>query len=253
MMTLDLVNQSINLRIWQSRIARPERVTQFSMAGALTRQAAAGMPATRNSTAERLLAAASALMIERNSTDISLADLAQKSGINSALVKYHFGNKEGLMLALLARDAEAQIANLEFLLAQPITPSEKLRLHIAGIINAYYRYPYMNRLIHLLLHDSSTAAATSVSDFFVRPLMAFQRRLLQAGVDAGEFRQIDPLFFYTHLVGACDHLFHGRHVMARAAGVSEVTDEVRRNYIDYMTQAVLGGLLRSGSRAPAAE
>jgi AcrR family transcriptional regulator len=217
-----------------------------AMAGALTRATARMAAAPRNASAERLLAAASALMIERNATDISLADLAQKSGVNSALVKYHFGNKEGLLLALLARDAEAQISNLAFLLDQPIAPVEKLRLHIAGIINAYYRYPYMNRLIHLLLHDSSTAAAASVTEFFVRPLLAFQRQLLQEGVAAGDFREVDPLFFYTHLVGACDHLFHGRHVMARAAGVGEVTDEVRRSYIAYMTEAVLGGLLRPG-------
>src|ERR1700740_2607638 len=100
-------------------------------------------PVAKNTAAEKLLAAASELMIERNSIEVSLSDLAQRSGVNAALVKYHFGNKEGLLLALLARDAETQIAHLEHLLKQPISPTEKLKLHIAGIINAYYRFPYM--------------------------------------------------------------------------------------------------------------
>jgi AcrR family transcriptional regulator len=199
-----------------------------------------------NTTADRLLVAVSELMIERNSIEVSLSDLAQKSGVNAALVKYHFGNKEGLLLALLARDANAQIGELEYLLAQPIGPVDKLRLHIAGIINAYYRFPYMNRLIHLLLHDSSEAAAASVSQFFIKPLLDFQRRLLQEGVETGDFKRVDPVFFYTHLIGACDHLFHGRQAMSRAAGVGDVTDDVRRQYIDYMTDALLGGLLRPG-------
>ena len=137
---------------------------------------ASRQPAARNTTAEKLLVAVSELMIERNSIEVSLSDLAQRSGVNAALVKYHFGNKEGLLLALLARDAETQIAHLEYLLKQPISPSEKLKLHIAGIINAYYRFPYMNRLLHLLLHDSSDAAAASVSQFFVKPLLDLDRK-----------------------------------------------------------------------------
>ncbi|HWL20991.1 MAG TPA: helix-turn-helix domain-containing protein, partial [Bradyrhizobium sp.] len=84
------------------------------------------LQATKNTTAEKLLEAASDLMIERSSTEVSLSDIAQKSGVNAALVKYHFGNKDGLLLALLARDAATEMANLEYLLAQPVTPTEKL-------------------------------------------------------------------------------------------------------------------------------
>ena len=116
-------------------------------------------PSGKNSTAEKLLVAASELMIGRSSIDVSLSDIAQRSGVNAALVKYHFGNKDGLLLALLARDAATEVANLEYLLAQPIAPTAKLKLHIAGIIRAYHQFPYMNRLIHYLLHESSEAAA----------------------------------------------------------------------------------------------
>jgi AcrR family transcriptional regulator len=202
------------------------------------------LPGGRNSTAEKLLVAASELMIERNSIDVSLSDIAQKSGVNSALVKYHFGNKDGLLLALLARDAATEVSHLEYLLAQPITPTEKLRLHIAGIIRAYRQFPYMNRLIHYLLHESSTGAADEVSKFFVAPLLGFHRRLLAEGIKAGEFRNIDPVLFYTSLIGACDHLFFGRHAMSRAIGVGPVTDEVCRQYIRHMEALICGGMLK---------
>ena len=142
------------------------------------------LPAAKNATAEKLLVAASELMIERSSIEVSLSDIAQKSGVNAALVKYHFGNKDGLLLALLARDAATEVANLEYLLAQPIPPTAKLKLHIAGIIRAYHRFPYMNRLIHYLLHESSAEAADEVSKFFVAPLLDFHRRLLAEGIEA---------------------------------------------------------------------
>ncbi len=201
------------------------------------------LQATKNTTAEKLLEAASDLMIERSSTEVSLSDIAQKSGVNAALVKYHFGNKDGLLLALLARDAATEMANLEYLLAQPVTPTEKLKLHIAGIIRAYRRFPYMNRLIHYLLHESSAEAADEVSKFFVAPLLDFHRRLLAEGIRCGEFRKIDPVLFYTSLIGACDHLFFGRHAMSRATGVGPVTDEVCRDYIKHMEALICDGVL----------
>jgi AcrR family transcriptional regulator len=202
------------------------------------------LPAGKNTTAEKLLGAASELMIERKSIEVSLSDIAQKSGVNSALVKYHFGNKDGLLLALLARDAASELNHLDYLMAQPISSTAKMRLHIAGIIKAYYQFPYMNRLIHYLLHESNPEAADEVSKFFVGPLLDFHRRLLAQGAAAGEFRAIDPVLFYTSLIGACDHLFFGRHAMSRAAGVGPVTDEVCRDYIAHMDALIFGGMLR---------
>ncbi len=210
------------------------------------------LPGGKNSTAEKLLVAASELMIERSSIEISLSDIAQKSGANAALVKYHFGNKDGLLLALLARDAATEMSNLEFLLAQPITSTAKLKLHIAGIIRAYHRFPYMNRLIHYLLHETSASSADEVSKFFVAPLLDFHRRLLAEGVSRGEFRRTDPVLFYTSLIGACDHLFFGRHAMSRATGVGPVTDDVCRQYIKHMETLICGGILAQAGEPVAA-
>jgi len=215
------------------------------MASQLNTGVPARLPGGKNSTAEKLLLAASALMIERSSIEVSLSDIAQKSGVNAALVKYHFGNKDGLLLALLARDAATEMSNLAYLLSQPIAPTAKLKLHIAGIIRAYHRFPYMNRLIHYLLHETSAEAADEVSKFFVAPLLDFHRRLLAQGIKAGEFRNIDPVLFYTSLIGACDHLFFGRHAMSRASGVGPVTDEVCRQYIRHMEALICGGILAS--------
>src|SRR5260370_877612 len=107
------------------------------------------LQATKNTTAEKLLVAASELMIKRSSIDVSLSDIAQKSGVNAALVKYHFGN-------------------------------------------------------------------------------------------------INSVLFSTSLIGACAHLFFGRHAMSRATGVGPVTDEVCRQYIRHMEALICGGMLTIG-------
>ena len=110
----------------------------------------------------------------------------------------------------------------------------------------------MNRLIHYLLHESTPEAADEVSKFFVAPLLDFHRRLLAEGTRAGEFRAIDPVLFYTSLIGACDHLFFGRHAMSRATGVGPVTDEVCRQYIRHMDALICGGMLTNTETGAAA-
>lgn len=48
--------------------------------------------------ADLLLDATSALMIERNTVDVTFVEIAQKSGLNAALIRYHFGSKLGSTL-----------------------------------------------------------------------------------------------------------------------------------------------------------
>src|SRR3954467_11111191 len=98
------------------------------MGSGLNTSVASRLPAGKSTTAEKLLVAASELMIERSSIDVSLSDLPQKSGVKPALVKYHFGNKDGLLLALLARDSATEVTQLEYLLPPAIPPTAKLRL-----------------------------------------------------------------------------------------------------------------------------
>ena len=49
----------------------------------------------------KLLASAEQLLAEKPYVNITIRELAQHSGINSAMISYYFTNKEGLFIALL--------------------------------------------------------------------------------------------------------------------------------------------------------
>ena len=66
----------------------------------------------------QLLDTASAIMREGDVVDISLSELSLRSGLNSALVKYYFGNKAGLLKALLDRDWQAIVSSVDALVAK---------------------------------------------------------------------------------------------------------------------------------------
>lgn len=197
-----------------------------------------------STTKDRLIAAAREIMIERNAVDFSLQEVAARSGLNSALVKYHFGNKDGLLIAILEQDAGQAVAQMRRLASLDISATAKLEAHVKGVIETYYRYPYMNRLVHLMMHERGTLSAEQVARFFVTPLVAFQRDLLEAGMASGEFRKVDPIFVYHSVIGACEHLFSSRLAMGRVFGAVPIDDDLCRRYTTHVVDLVCRGLLR---------
>ena len=189
----------------------------------------------------QLMEAAGALMTERGGIDVSIHDIARRSGMSSALIKYHFGHKDGLLLALLEKIVGNSITRLQALVQRDLPPREKLRLHILGVLNIYYRYPYLNRLMHYLL-SSSEDAQRSISRSIIQPMIAAQTQILDEGLRAGVFRKINPMSFYFHVIGASDHLFYGLYAMRFAFGIEEIGEELKESYGEDLVETLLNGI-----------
>lgn len=196
------------------------------------------------STADHLLDTTSALMVERNSVEVTFADITEKSGLNSALIRYHFGNKAGLFKALLERDAGGTFDNLEALISSDIPADQKLRHHVFGVIKTYWKYPYMNRLVAALSLESDSDSARFIAERFTRTLADAQRRILEQGEREGIFRKIDPMLFYFSLIGSCDHLFNARHSLKFGFGVDEIDDDLRRRYSEHVVEILLESVMK---------
>ena len=74
--------------------ARPQPAGDSSQASADPRQ---GM----SPPALKILAAAQSVLVEKGFSGLTLRNIAQESGENSAMVQYYFGNKEGLVKAMI--------------------------------------------------------------------------------------------------------------------------------------------------------
>lgn len=188
-----------------------------------------------------LLDATGALMAERGSIDISIHDIARRSGMSSALIKYHFGHKDGLLLAVLERVVGDSIVRLEKLMERNIPPQDKLRLHIEGVLHVYSRYPYVNRLMHYLL-STGEDARMQVSHRIIKPLFAAQARMLAEGHEAGVFRDVNPMNFYFQIIGACDHLFFGHYALRYAFDIEDISETLRQSYVRDLVATILNGI-----------
>ena len=191
-----------------------------------------------------LLETASAIMREGDQVDISLSELSLRSGLNSALVKYYFGNKAGLLTALLDRDMQAIVKTVDALVEKcGMDPEAKLRLHISKVVDTYYAYPYLNRLLMRLVRESDDAEAKRIAARYLTPLYHAYDQLIGEGMRTGVFRQIDPQLFYFTLTGACDRFFSARLVLRHCFDQDTLTDELRDRYREHTIDIIMAGIL----------
>jgi hypothetical protein len=149
-----------------------------------------------------------------------------------------------MMMAVLEDVLGRALEQMAGLIAMPLPPVDKLKLHIKGIITIYFRYPFINRLIHAMFQEPELAK--QVAERINKPLANTQKQLLEQGVRDGVFRPIDPMLFYFIVLGACDHLFFGQQILLHAFGVQQIDDELRRSYTNTLLDLILGGIVVKG-------
>lgn len=204
-----------------------------------------------NASRELLLDATDRLLSERATLDVSLSEIAKASGLNSALIKYYFGNKEGLLLALLERHAERQMGALNQLVGMDLSADQKLKVHISGIVNAYYRSPYLNRLIHYIIEMGRPESSKRVVEIFVLPMVAAYDAIISQGVREGRFRRVDPAFLYFSLVGSCDIIFQSAVLFGPVLHEKRLNEDLKRRYVEHVRGIVLRGLAPDGDGSEA--
>ena len=192
---------------------------------------------------DQLLETASAIMREGDIVDISLSELSLRSGLNSALVKYYFGNKAGLMKALLDRDMEGIVHSVDALMAKDMAPDERLRRHVGAVVDTYFKTPYLNRLLMRLVRESDPDEAHRIADSYLTPLSQAYDRLIADGIAQGLFRAIDPQLFYFTVTGAADRFFSARLVLRHCYDTDTLTEELRDRYRAHCTDFIMAGIL----------
>lgn len=175
---------------------------------------------TTSPTRELLLDTVRSLVTKYGDVSFSLSDVAKASGKNSALVSYHFGGKEQMLLAVLEADAKDVFEPLNKLAHSNHPPVKKMRMHLTGSVRLHAEKRHLNIMTRVLLRRSSEESARKIADQYVMPVVAAQAKILKEGHAAGEFRKVDPFAFYMASMGAVDLFFAGKATVNYAFGRS---------------------------------
>ena len=154
-----------------------------------------------NATPDRILEAATELFGEHGFARTTIRQIAERARANSALIYYYFGSKNGLLDALISGVQSAVHANLERAVGVEGTPRQKLERFIRLQVDLLRRRsPLLRLLLREMLNRSGPTSSTVHRA--IEPNLALLARLLREGMDAGEFRRVDPQLAARTLIGS---------------------------------------------------
>jgi AcrR family transcriptional regulator len=99
---------------------------------------------------ERILEAATELFAARGYAGAGVDRLAERSGIAKTAIYYHFGNKEGLLAAVLERASTEWIEGIQQAARQAGDPLGRLQRALAGMRAMLEQRPWILKLFQIL-------------------------------------------------------------------------------------------------------
>jgi AcrR family transcriptional regulator len=153
-------------------------------------------------TRERLLAAGAALFAERGYDGVPLWLIAERAGVNKAMVSYHFGGKHRLYLTIVS-DTFAEIAGGVERLAAGGRPAPELLRELVALVADLVtrRHPHFPAM---MLREMLSGGRHLEAEALARPLdvLAAVRQIVERGVREGTLRPVEPLLTHLTLVGS---------------------------------------------------
>lgn len=158
-------------------------------------------------TRDALLAAGAELFAERGYDGVPVAAIAQKAGVNKAMISYHFGGKRKLYMAIVSATFGEIVAGVERLADSPRPAPAVLRELIAVVGDmATRRHPHF---CAMMLREVVAGGKNLDPELIDKParILGAVQRIVARGVHDGDFRPVDPLLTHLSLVGSLVFFF----------------------------------------------
>jgi len=195
-------------------------------------------------TETKLIETAMVLFAQKGFAGVSIRELAQAANVNSALISYHFGGKEGLYRAVM----EEQFSPIGQLLKKyenmvQLSPRERLEQYAKTIVMIHQQRPFLAQCFHIELANPSECCE-SVIKKYISQMFQFIHDTLAEGVARGDFKLNLKLEYATiSLAGIMNFFFITKSIFQQFQPCFEQFDE------EYATQAIdifLNGISRRG-------
>lgn len=191
---------------------------------------------------QQILDAASNAFAEKGFAGARVDEIADRAGVNKAMLYYYVGNKRALYTAVLVRNFDRMEAALADGLIVGGSARDRLETTITGVARILRELPDHPRIV---LREFASGGSNLQPEVLERMAKIFGmvRSLLADGVRNEEFRATDPVMTHLTLIGASLILNAAAPLRER---VSEIDSGVRMPEDDADVGSFLADLLMHG-------
>ena len=200
-----------------------------------------GRPAAPEASVGRdaLVEAARRLLAQLPPAKVTIAQIAREAGVDPTLIRYYFGTRKALLLAVAQRMIGAVPAGRG--------PEQPPVDELADLIRGVFGVTRSAKQMHRLMIDELADTGSPQSRAWLREInlgAAEHHRELLARDGGVELAVVDPLFLHLTLVGIADFFAAAQSVIREL--VPEGTDmaELGRRYEAFVVKLLLDGLRR---------
>jgi len=194
---------------------------------------------------EKLLEAATPLFAQKGFFAVSIRELANAAGTNSALISYHFGGKEGLYAAVLEQQFAQISKDMEKINLSSQSPLEKIQAYILGLARTHRERPFLLRFAQMELINPTSCLETVLKKY-VAKFYTFLSGAIEEGIDQGQFKEdIYPGYAALALAGMMNFYFIAQPIAGTFLALGERSDE---EYVQQVLKIYLQGLQKEEER-----
>jgi TetR/AcrR family transcriptional regulator len=158
------------------------------------------MKEKQQETVQRILGAATDVFAEVGFTGARMDEIAERAQVNKATIYYHLGDKAVLYAEVLRRTIGRTAELLLRELNSDSTPEEKLKAYVRTIVQTIEKNPQLPRIIMREIASGVENFPEVLAKNIAAALGAIAG-ILQEGIKAGVFEDVNPLFVHMMVMG----------------------------------------------------
>lgn len=188
---------------------------------------------------EALIAAARKLLQALPPAQVTIAAIGREAGVDPALIRYYFGNREALLFEVAHQIAEPE--HSQHWPQANMIPEEGLEAFIHQTFRFTRSAKYMQRLMaEELSNAKSPEIQRKLREWQQEPVAIYER--IKASDGGQTLNEFDALFLHLAVIGIADFFHSGAPVVEML--VPEGTDlgELEKRYEAFVVRLLLDGL-----------
>ncbi len=199
-------------------------------------------------TQELLIQTGKRLFASKGFDGVTIREIAEQAKVNFSLIRYYFGDKEGLYRACLALYGKARLESAQKILVPVASTDEfriRLKMIIQEIIDSVLRDPDLSRMMLREVESEYPLATDVLRETVVKMAQAFVE-FFSSAQKAGILRKnLSPLFLTQIMQLTLSHLVLTDETRGRFFNMSIKNSKNRDALVENLYTLILNGVLQT--------